>query len=338
MNEEAMSSEVPNQLAGETASQLYVGAKPYLDGALETYSEALKELLVPLQAEAYVSGRVKSARSLIRKLRKDPSNPREWASITDKVGLRVICSSRRELKAIDKAICDHRWVDCKREKKSGEYNELFYPGVHITVDDGESVDHRGEAILCEIQVRTRAQDAWSVVSHKLMYKGVIEPPRRMKRVINRLTVVVEMFDDEVHRMFKRRERLPMYEAAIALELLDDQFERILGEPTDGAPDLDIMNILLNAYTPEERGRFNEIVSTYCAEHRDEIREQLIAHQPASPDYMEARDWLFTQPEIIAILERSRAREALLVHAVERTDLAESVRKACSAIGRELPFE
>lgn len=327
-----------NTLPTESASQLYVGAKPHLDAALKTYKNSLRVVLRPVSGEFYVTGRVKSARSLIRKLRRDPSNPREWASITDKVGLRVICSSKRELRAIDRAICSHPWASYKREKKSGQYNELFYPGIHITVDDGESIDHHGEPILCEIQVRTRAQDAWSVVSHKLLYKGVIDPPKRMKRVINRLTVVVEMFDDEVHRMFKRRERLPMYEAAIALELLDDQYEQILGEPTDGAPDLDIMNILLNAYTAEERERFNELVSEFCSEHANEIREQLKAHQPTSPGYIEARDWLFTQPEIIAILERSRTREALLVHAVERTELAESVRKACSAVGRELPTD
>lgn len=323
-------------IPAEDASTTYLRAKPKLDDALEQYKKELSRVVRPVAGEHYVTGRVKTARSLIRKLRKDPSSPRGWVSINDKVGLRVICSTRRDLKRVDRAIRDHTWEIVDRDRKDGDSNTLYYPGIHYLVNNGASRDHLSEPIVCEIQLRTRAQDAWSVVSHKLLYKGVIEPPRRMKRVINRLTVVVEMFDDEVHRMFKRRESLPMYASAVALEFLEDRFEEIIGEPSDGPADLDIMNIILTAYPPTERGDFAHHVGRYCKENLSDLRMQILSHQPGSLGYSESRDWLFTQPEVIAILERAQHREHMLVHAIEGTDLEESVRKACSAVGIVLP--
>lgn len=307
-----------------------------LDEALKLYKKELRRVVRPVAGEHYIAGRVKTPRSLIRKLRKDPSSPRSWASIDDKVGLRVICSTRRDLKRTDRAIRDHTWTVVDRDKKGGDTNTLYYPGIHYLIDNGVSRDHLGEHIVCEVQLRTRAQDAWSVVSHKLLYKGVIEPPRRMKRVINRLTVVVEMFDDEVHRMFKRRESLPMYASAVALEFLEDQFEEIVGEPSDGPADLDIMNIILTAYPSDESGTFADRVGQFCNDNKSELHAQILDHQPGSQGYSENRDWLFTQPEVLAILERARHREHMLVHAIEGTDLEESVRKACSAVGIMLP--
>lgn len=323
-------------LAAGDAGQTYAQARPLLEAALRSYEGRLSTSVASVAGDHYIAGRVKSARSLIRKLRRNPSEPREWTSITDKVGLRVICSTKRDCKRIDAAIAAEGWRVVDRERKSGQHDQLYYPGIHYLVDDGVSRDHLGEPILCEVQVRTRAQDAWSVVSHKLLYKGVIDPPRRMKRVINRLTVVVEMFDDEVQRMFKRREKLPMYRTALALEFLEDQFEEIVGEPSDGPADLDVMNIILNAYSGEDRNNFSAIVAQYCEANLNTLRTQISAHQPGSHDYMDARDWLFTQPEIIAILERAQNREYLLQSAIEGTDLEESVRKACSAVGVVLP--
>lgn len=320
----------------ESASQTYLLARPLLDSALKSYKATLRDTVRPVAGEHYVVGRVKTARSLIRKLRKDPSSPRAWTSINDKVGLRVICSTKQDCKRVDEAILSQGWKVVDRDKKRGKANRLYYPGIHFLVDDGVSRDHLGEPILCEIQVRTRAQDAWSVVSHKLLYKGLIHPPRRMRRVINRLTVVVEMFDDEVHRMFKRRESMPMYETAIALELLEDQYEEIIGEPSDGPADLDIMTILMAAYAEEERANFETIVSNYCNANRSQLRADISAHQPGQAGFIESRDWLFTQPEIISILERAENREFLLQAAIEGTGLEESIRKACSAVDIVLP--
>lgn len=300
-----------------------------LEEANSKYRRLVRAIVGPVAGEHYVTSRVKTARSLIRKLSKTPGVSREWGSITDKVGVRVVCSTKRDCKAARRALEAHGWESCVTEVKTGKADKLFYAGTHVTVDDGVSKDSLGGAILCEVQIRTRSQDAWSVVSHKLLYKGLVKPPRRVVRVINRLTAVVEIFDDEVQRMFKKRESLPAYELARAVEYLDDRYEALLGEPGGAPTDLDIITVLWAAYEESERARFAELIGEYLDEEPD-LGVRLREHQPNSASYVDSRDWLSTQPEVIAVLERAKHRESLLVDAIRDTDLEDIVRKTCSA--------
>lgn len=310
-------------------AKIYTDSLPMLTDADEAYRERVRQIVGPVAGEHYITSRVKAARSLIRKLSKTPGVVREWETITDKVGVRVICSTKRDCKAARRALEAYGWASCVTEVKSGDVDRLFYAGTHVTVDDGVSKDAVGGPILCEVQIRTRSQDAWSVVSHKLLYKGLIKPPRRITRVIHRLTAVVEIFDDEVQRMFKKRESLPAYELARAVEYLDDQYEALLSEPGGAPTDLDIITILWDAYEEDERPRFAELIDRYLNEATG-LATQLRAHQPGADSYIDSRDWLSTQPEVLAVLERATHRESLLVDAIRDTDLEDIVRKTCDS--------
>ena len=322
-------AQVQSETLPDSPAQIYNRSLPALKTAELAYHKLVAGIVAPVAGEHYTISRVKGARSLIRKLRKDPGAVRTWQSITDKVGVRVICSTKRDCKAVDAAIRAHSWASQDPVKKTGPTNTLFYAGIHNTVYDGEFVDALGEPILCEVQIRTRAQDAWSVVDHKLLYKGLITPPRRVQRVIRRLTAVVEIFDDEVQRMFKKRESLPQYELARAVEYLDDKYEALLGEPGGAPTDLHIIRVLWDAYTPDERPRFREIIDEYVSS-RASLAADVLAHQPDSPAYIDGRDWLSTQPEVLAVLERATHRESLLADAIRGTDLEDIVRKTCDS--------
>jgi ppGpp synthetase/RelA/SpoT-type nucleotidyltranferase len=320
----------------ESPGQVYKLAKPALDRALKTYSEFVEAGLQSVLTDFYVSGRVKAARSLIRKLRTNPSNPRTWESIQDKVGIRVICSTKGDLKRADKWLSSSTLRVIERLEMTASHDRLFYPGIHFIVDAEAIVDHEGNRIPCEVQLRTRAQDAWSVVSHKLLYKGLVDPPNKMKRVISRLTVVVEMFDDEVQRMMRRRRRLPVYRPATMLEALDDQFEALTGEPSGGLPDLDLMLILFHAYGSEEVDQFESIIDGFVSQHSTTLAPLIEEHQPESDLYVDSRDWLFTQPEVLCVLERAYEKPYKLLEVVAETDLEDVVRKICISAGKPLP--
>lgn len=319
----------------DTAGQVYKTAKPHLDRALTSYCERVEGGLKAELTDYYVTGRVKAARSLIRKLRKDLGNPRTWDSIQDKVGLRVICSTKGDLKRADKWIEKSGLRVIERAVKSAEHDRLFYPGIHYIVEDEAVVGHDGKPIPCEVQLRTRAQDAWSVVSHKLLYKGLIDPPSKMKRIITRLTVVVEMFDDEVQRMMKKRSRLPVYRPAMMLEALDERFEGLTGEPSGGLPSLDLMLILAPAYLPEELPLFEQLIDRFIEEHTD-LGALIDQHQPEGEQYVDSRDWLFTQPEVLSVLERLYSKPYMLLDVVTDTDIEDVVRKVSVSAGKPLP--
>lgn len=314
---------------------IYRAARPGMDLALEHYENEVKRQLRSVISDHYVTGRVKSSRSLIRKLRQDPSASRSWESITDKVGVRVICSTKSDCRRADDALRAGPWRELEHEVKTGKHDELFYPGIHLIVISSDTADHLSEPIPCEIQIRTRAQDAWAVISHKLSYKGVVTPPKKMKRLIDRLTVVVEMFDDEVHRLFKKRARLPMYRTAVSLEHLESNYEKITGDPAEGAKDLSIMSCLLHAYSDEERSQFEEIVDRYCDE-APELKSLIAAHSVESETYQDSADWLFTQPEVLVVLERANTNSFRLLDAVVGTDIEDIVRRTCITANCVLP--
>ncbi|MCA1982972.1 RelA/SpoT domain-containing protein [Nocardioides nematodiphilus] len=315
----------------------YKAAKPFLDAALEHYQGTVATLLKGQVPEHYVIGRVKTARSLIRKLRERPNEPRTWDSITDKVGVRVICTSRMDCDAATQLISDGPWTVLKTERKTGKHDKLFYPGIHVEIQSGNAVDHAGSRITCEVQIRTRAQDAWAVASHKLTYKGAVVPPKRMRRLVDRLTVFVEVFDDEIHRLFKKRGKLPMYVEAVALEKLEETYERLSGEPAEGAKDLSIVAILMAAYDDSEKLAVTDLVDQYCGSTAG-IAEVIQAHSYNAEGYRDQADWLFTQPEVLLVLERARAKPYLLLNAVANTDLEDVVRATAISAGTPLPAE
>lgn len=327
----------PEDMARRSVASIYDASEEALKSACADYRRIVREVVKPVAGDHYVTSRIKTRRSLIRKLAKDGSSSmRSWSEITDKVGVRVICSTKRERKAAARALENHGWSSCTREDKRAGTRKLEYTGIHVTVHDRAHVDALGEPILCEVQVRTRAQDAWSVVSHRLTYKGLIKLPRGARRVVWRLSVLPEMFDDDIQRLFKKRESMPAFEMARALEYLDERYGAILGEPGAGPADLDIMAVLWSAYTPEDRASFSDLIEHYLADHA-EICDQIRAHQPGAVGYMESRDWLSTQPEVLAILERGTNSEHSLAAAVVGTELSDSVEKVCAAYGIYLPI-
>jgi ppGpp synthetase/RelA/SpoT-type nucleotidyltranferase len=323
-------------MSTEDPAATYRAAESHLNTARKHYEKTIKELLAGKAGEHYVISRVKTARSLIRKLREDPATPRSWESITDKVGARVICTTKADCEAAAELIQAGPWA-LKRydKKKETKKNRLFYPGIHIEIEAPGIVDHAGAPVWCEVQIRTRAQDAWAVASHKLTYKGVVTPPRKMRRLIDRLTIFVEVFDDEIHRLFKKREKLPMYAQGLALEHLETKFEEISGDPAEVAKDLSIMSILMGAYDEAEFARFNELIDDFCAKRTD-LAELVREHGYRSESYDDRHDWLYTQPEVLMVLERATNKKYKLAHVVAPTDLAGVVRSTCIAAGLTLP--
>lgn len=316
----------------------YRAAKPHLDAALGHYQDSVKELLRGKVLEHYVIGRVKTARSLIRKLRENPSDPKSWDSITDKVGVRVICTTKTDCDTATDLIGAGPWTVLKQDRKRAKkHDRLFYPGIHLEIEAADVLDHAGAPICCEVQIRTRAQDAWAVASHKLTYKGVIKPPKKMRRLVDRLTIFVEVFDDEIHRLFKKRAQLPLYAEALTLEHLEDRYEGVSGEPTEGAKDLSIIAILMDAYDDAEKTKISDLVDEFCASYAG-LTELVQGHSFNADTYRDQSDWLFTQPEVLVVLERARSKRFRLLHAVQNTDLEDVVRATCVTAGLPLPTE
>jgi hypothetical protein len=124
-------------------------------------------------------------------------------------------------------------------------------------------------LVAEVQIHTKAQSAWAVVSHDLLYKSPLDTPSDLKRTITRLVALVELFDGEVARFQEELRAHPDFAEMQVLEPLDD----LLVEFTDRRPDKALSAMVLpplvrlHGVSPE--GFISSVVE-FVETHRDEL--------------------------------------------------------------------
>lgn len=149
-----------------------------------------------------VSFRTKDLVSIIKKIKKKRKE-REYNldSLSDKLGLRIICNYNSDLDVIDKLI--DRYLDVEKteyKKEELDFDKLGYTSNHYDVKLGEKEYYNGledlSGLIFELQVRTLNQHAWSNIVHELSYKQEGALNDSVKRKIYRLSSLYEIADDE----------------------------------------------------------------------------------------------------------------------------------------------
>ncbi len=153
-----------------------------------------RRLIPPNELQHRVIGRVKSAESLAKKVRKVEREKKislqTWAQIRkyidDIAGIRVVCNYLDELVLVYGYIQRHpafrempgKFVDYVYKPKFG------YRALHTVI----AIETTVGLAKCEIQIRTALQDAWAVKSHALVYKLKKADIERLPRPIRNLLV------------------------------------------------------------------------------------------------------------------------------------------------------
>lgn len=126
--------------------------------------------------------------------------------LTDLIGIRVVCSYEDEIEKIAGVIKDN-FKDLGITDKSAELkdNEFGYKGLHIDIaladDRKELAEYKNLAdTRVEIQIRTQIQHSWSILDHRMKYKGDENMPYELKRSVNRLAAIFELADKEFIRI------------------------------------------------------------------------------------------------------------------------------------------
>lgn len=252
---------------------------------------------------AQITARAKDVPNLLRKaIKKGYSDA--LAEITDKAGARVIVGHLHQVEAVTALVQDAFQIHEYDNKVAGyEPDQLGYLGVHLLVKPrGDLLDARNQdldGLTCEIQIHTRAQNAWSEVSHPLLYKPAGPgPPTSVQRRILRLLSLVEMFDEEVERARGDILAEPTYRPAAMLQTLEREYLLIAPKDYDAELSLSILHVIASAYRDEELERFDALITDFAQSRRAALRRLLDAHvddQRADP--------LLFQPEMLAVYER-----------------------------------
>lgn len=189
-------------------TQRYALEIAVLSEALDKWEDRLR-----LQAEAFdsgamVGGRVKSLRSVIGKVYKDPSRPRDWSSLKDLVALKVVFPTQSGVEIFSNWLSSQSAWSPDLDEKIPAPHELKYQSKQFDLTDPEVQQSDGSSLRLEVQVRTAAVDAWYVVDHRLRYKGAVQLPSLLQRRILRLIVLTELFDEEVTAVIEEQAILP----------------------------------------------------------------------------------------------------------------------------------
>jgi len=147
---------------------------------------------------ASITSRAKTLPSFLGKIGgKPPDDP--LSEITDLAGVRVVCLYRSDLPKIEQVIRQEFRIKERADKLDEQGADRFgYGAVHFLVSLGKKSsgarydDLKG--LLCEIQTRTVAQDAWAIISHHLLYKQESAAPSALQRKLNSLAGVFETAD------------------------------------------------------------------------------------------------------------------------------------------------
>jgi putative GTP pyrophosphokinase len=147
---------------------------------------------------AAILHRAKDLNSFLEKIdRKSYSDP--FKEISDFSGVRIVCYYADSIPTIESLIRGHFKVIEQEDKTLAAGTDRFgYGGTHLLVQMDDSVagarydDLKG--LACEVQVRTVMQDAWSILSHHLVYKRENDIPDPLKRQVNALAGSLDSVD------------------------------------------------------------------------------------------------------------------------------------------------
>lgn len=286
----------------EDALSRYQAERPRFSRAAATVKTRLESIAGDAGIQVTVHAREKDPSSYRAKvIHKGYSDA--WGEVTDKAGARVIVSVPSEVDRFVEALRDSalELVGEPEDKRQViDPEKLAYSGVHLQVlAPAEESDT--ESVECEVQVRTAAQDAWSVVSHKLLYKPVVDLPVSEQHAVYRLVALMELFDLEVERVSSIIPTLPGYEFRDVLAAAESEYLGLAHAESYRPLSVQVLSALGPAIPTDDD--YPERLHQFVDAHRELLLDAIATYGPASELNAVYAYTLFGQAELLFVLER-----------------------------------
>lgn len=178
-----------------------------------------------------VVGRVKTSVSFREKIdRKQYDDPLK--DMDDLAGVRIVCLFEADLPRVEEILRKEMHVlETENKADSLGDNLMGYQGRHLILRLGGGFlgprYNQLSDLKCEIQIRTVLQDAWSKISHKLVYKNEASVPRPLRRNLNNVSSLMEVAQSVFDNVKVEQER---YLADLSVTVSYEN--NLLDEPID----------------------------------------------------------------------------------------------------------
>jgi len=251
------------------------------------------DILSVLDTSPVVSGRIKNFNSFFSKFIRllkmgsySEASGMEKLTITDLLGVRVICPFIEDLQAAEEIINKNFNVIEREIKGHFTFKEFGYESTHLLISiPAELIEKYGYpgTDIAEIQIRTILQDAWAEVEHELVYKAEFspfdEPMKRKLAAVNASLSLADIIFQEIRtyqrkyskELGKRRESFfqKIEESTDDLLFSSDQTKDNIPLADDNAPlsvndyeNKSIDDLLVYALSAHNQNRFNDAINQY----------------------------------------------------------------------------
>lgn len=251
------------------------------------------------KVNCYIEARAKEVDSFIKKaLLKNYS----YEEINDKAGVRVIVTYQEDLPDLVKNIHSiFDIIDSEKKIDSLKSNEFGYNGIHFEVKLKpsyiESINGEYSDMICEIQLHTQAQNLWSTISHKLLYKSLKSLPKEIERDIYQLSALTGIFDNAVKNV--KKDIFSSSPEAKILDILEKNYYYFNSRQLFNRElSIEILQELQDLLNKEEKLDIESLINNFVTNYEDKLKDFF-------EYYLEddCYSLLLSQPEILLILER-----------------------------------
>ena len=207
VSEEMLIDEEYRELVSEYAQiqYLYSAAIQFMNVRLETLTNEFRisHRNNPIH---HIQSRVKSPRSIARKLRKQGlpvSITSAKKSLHDLAGVRVVCCYIEDIFTIAQMIKSQDDIQVITEKNYiAKPKANGYRSLHLVVDVPVYLSAAKLFVPVEVQIRTVAMDFWASLEHNLRYKAPSEVPAEIVDELKRCADVITETDLRMEQLSK----------------------------------------------------------------------------------------------------------------------------------------
>lgn len=178
----------------------YIRFREKFEHLLYDLQHDFRSELKKINLHVTLKNRVKEFDSVYMKvLAKNIDMDKALFTLTDIMGLRIICPFMEDVKTVEAFI--RNYCNIVEEERKGEnlsFREFGYESIHFLIEippflrEKYSID---ENFCVEVQIRTILQDAWAEVEHELVYKAEFSPyDEPLKRKLAALNANLSLSD------------------------------------------------------------------------------------------------------------------------------------------------
>lgn len=208
--------------------------KPALERVLRNVSNDLEEILLDFSSERKIrykkafEKRIKSLDSVRIKLAR--KGEQDIFKINDLVGVRILAINKSDVNSIRRLLLE-KW--CDREISVNDYIETpkatGYRALHLNFNATVKLKNEDVTVPVEIQIKTLAQDLWSVLAHDDIYKQDNEVPDIISQFSSTLGALLDVADNQGEHIREFMAKKVVFSKDLSFDLTDEVDKEILAK-------------------------------------------------------------------------------------------------------------